>query len=152
MLTAWRIVKARHAARAFAGDGARLYGGRWNSPGVAVVYLASTRSLAALEVLVHVDRSQLLAAFVLISCSFEERLVRRLARRELPRRWRQLPSPSRLAALGDRWVREAQSAVLAVPSAIIEGETNFLLNPGHPDSRHLTIGKPQRFDFDERLL
>jgi RES domain-containing protein len=152
LLTAWRIVKKRHASSAFDGEGARLFGGRWNSPGVTVVYLASTRSLAALEMAVHLDRSTLLASFVLIPCEFHARLVTAVDQSALPVQWRRNPPPPELAAIGDAWVKKAQSAVLAVPSALIEEETNFLLNPAHPDFSAITIGDPQDFEFDRRLV
>ncbi|PYR26696.1 MAG: hypothetical protein DMF98_08180, partial [Acidobacteria bacterium] len=150
MLTAWRIVKKRYAAGAFDGEGARLFGGRWNSPGVAIVYVASTRSLAVLEMAVHLDRSTLLASFVLIPCEFDDRLVTAVDRKALPAQWRLEPPLPALAAIGDAWVKQAQSAVLAVPSAIIEEETNFLLNPAHPDFLKIRIGHPQTFEFDQR--
>jgi len=152
LLTAWRIVKKGDAASAFDGEGARLFGGRWNSPGVAVVYVASTRSLAVLEMAVHLDRSTLLASFVLIPCEFDKRLVRAVDRGALPARWRRDPPPPELAAIGDGWVKQAQSAVLAIPSSIIQEETNFLLNPAHPDFPQLGIGKPETFEFDQRLI
>lgn len=152
MLTAWRIVKKRYADRAFDGKAARLFGGRWNSPGVAVVYVASTRSLAALEMTVHLDRSTLLSSFVFIPCEFDERLVAAVAHDRLPAQWRRHPPPPELAQIGDAWVKAAQSAALAVPSAIIKDETNFLLNPAHPDFSRIRIGAPQDFEFDQRLI
>ena len=151
MLTAWRIVKKRHAGGAFDGEGAAAFGGRWNSPGVQVVYVASTRSLAALEMAVHLDRATQLASFVFIPCEFDERLVTALDRRTLPPDWRRDPPPAELAVLGDGWVKAGQSAVLAVPSAVIEEESNFLLNPGHRDFGRVRIGKPHDFVFDRRL-
>lgn len=152
MATAWRIVKKRYAGRAFDGEGARRFGGRWTSPGVRVVYAASTRSLAVLEIAVHLDRSALLASFVLIPCGFDERLVTAVSRKALPERWRRDPAPPELAAFGDAWVREMRSAVLAVPSAIVDGETNFLLNPAHRDFGRIRIGDPEDFEFDPRLV
>lgn len=145
-------MKKRYAASAFDGEGARVYGGRWNSPGVPVVYVASTRSLAALEMAVHLDRSTFLSSFVVIPCEFDERLVTTVAHDALPAQWRRDPPPSELAQIGDTWAKAAQSAVLAVPSAIIEEETNFLLNPVHPDFSKIPIGEPQDFEFDQRLL
>ena len=152
MLTAWRIVKASHAAWAFSGEGAYLYGGRWNSPGTKVVYVASTRALATVELAVHLDRSALLASYVLIPCGFDERLVNNLERGELPAGWRRDPPPAELAAIGDRWVRKLASAVLSVPSAVIPEEINFLLNPAHPAFSRIEIGDPRSFAFDPRLI
>jgi RES domain-containing protein len=152
VLTAWRIVKKQHAARAFDGEGARLFGGRWNSPGMPAVYVAATRALAVLEMAVHLDRAMLLASFALVPCRFDKRLVRKIDRDALPDGWRREPAPPNLAAIGDRWIIERRSAVLAVPSAVIEEETNFLLNPNHPDFAAIEIGRPERFEFDRRLI
>jgi RES domain-containing protein len=149
---AWRIVKKRYAASAFDGEGARQFGGRWNSPGVSAVYVASTRALAVLELVVHLDRSTLLGSFVLIPCEFDERLVATVDRATLPAEWRRNPPPAELAAIGDAWVKRRQSAVLAVPSAIIEEEANFLLNPEHPEFSLIRIGDPEGFEFDSRLI
>jgi len=148
---AWRIVKKRHAAGAFDGEGARRFGGRWNSPGVPVVYVSSSRALAAIELAVHLDRAALLSSFVLISCEFDERIVTRIARNTLPADWRLDPAPPGLAAIGDAWVRAAKSAVLEVPSAIVEQEPNYLLNPNHPEFATIAIGGPEAFAFDRRL-
>lgn len=116
------------------------------------MYVASTRSLAALEMAVHLDRSTLLASFVLIPCHFDERLVTAVDRTRLPAHWRRDPPPPELAAVGDVWVKQARSAVLAVPSAVIDEETNFLLNPAQPDFSRIRIGDPQEFEFDQRLI
>ena len=152
MLTAWRIVKRRHLANAFDGEGARTFGGRWNSPGVAMVYVANTRSLAALEMAVHLDRGALLASFVLIPCEFDEGLVSTINRSSLPPLWRRDPPPPELAGIGDAWAKQGRSAVLAVPSAVVAEETNFLLNPRHPDFSEIRIGNPEDFQFDPRLI
>ena len=105
MIRAWRIVKTRYSADAFSGEGARLYGGRWNSPGVAMVYTAGSKSLATLEVLVHLDM-----------------------------------------------ISRGSSVVLRVPSAVTEGEYNYLLNPAHVDFKKLIIGRMEAFKLDPRLI
>jgi RES domain-containing protein len=151
MREAWRIVKERHAVTAFSGEGAARSGGRWNPRGVAVVYVSSTRSLAALESLVHLN-PPVLFRYVAIRVQFEEILVETLAPRDLPLDWRlQPPSPS-TRSLGQAWVREARTAVLAVPSVIIPGELNFLLNPAHPEFAKIRTGAPEPFAFDTRLV
>ena len=152
MLTAWRIVKAQHAATAFNGDGARLFGGRWNSRGLPVVYAAASPALAALELLVHLGSSGALAAYISIACRFDERLVLRLDRHRLPKEWRSSPAVPELAVLGDAWLKDGTSAVLAVPNAIIPAEWNYLLNPMHADFGSIEIGTREPFEFDLRLL
>jgi RES domain-containing protein len=152
VLTAWRIVKAQHAATAFDGEGARLFGGRWNSRGLPVVYTAASPALAALELLVHLGSSSALAAYVTIACSFDGRVVLRLDRQRLPKAWRSSPAVPELALVGDAWLKDGTSAVLEVPNVIIPEESNYLLNPRHAGFASIEIGAPQRFEFDLRLL
>jgi RES domain-containing protein len=152
MLRAFRIVKARHAARAFDGEGARRHGGRWTSPGVAAVYLAESAALAVLEVLVHLESSALLPSYVLIEARFPERKVESLDPRRLPAGWSDSPPPLALRALGDAWLREGRSALLRVPSAVVPSEWNYLLNPAHPGFGAVRIGSARAFILDPRLL
>ncbi len=149
MITAWRIVKWKHAGSAFDGEGARLFGGRWNSVGTRMVYTSASRSLAALETLVHLN-PPVFFTFVIIPVSFDRRWVETLPK--LPPHWSDEPPGRAGQAAGDAWVRELRSAVLEVPSAVMPGEFNFLLNPGHPDFRKLKIGESRDFSFDRRLL
>ena len=151
MITAWRITKTVHAARAFDGEGARIAGGRWTSPGLPVVYTAENAALAALEVLVHLDVSTH-PPYVLIPCTFPPGIVLRLDRRRLSGHWRAYPAPAALQQLGDAWVKSGASAILEVPSVVIDMQANFLLNPAHPDFARVRTGKPVPFDFDPRLL
>jgi RES domain-containing protein len=151
MPTAWRIVKAKHAATAFSGKGAADHGGRWNSRGVSVVYASLTQSLAVLESLVHLN-PPVRFKFVAFRLRFDDALVEKFPLRKLPADWQMEPPPPSTQRIGDAWVREARSAVLALPSTIIPSEPNFLLNPAHPDFKKISIGKPKPFVFDPRLL
>jgi len=151
-ITAWRIVKAKHGAGAFDGEGARVEGGRWNSPGTPVVYTSQSVALAVLEMLVHLGRSSILHAYVLIPCTFDEAVVSRLDPKRLPRNWRSYPAPPELQLIGDEWVKSGISAVLEMPSAVIETDANYLLNPRHRDFHAIRVMDPQPFEFDPRLL
>jgi RES domain-containing protein len=150
-LVVWRIVQRRLASHALSGDGARRYGGGWNSPGIAVIYTAQSQSLAALEILVHVDSEELLQNYLAIPITVDESVIQRIDAAKLPRNWRAYPSTKATRLLGDTWLIEERSAVLQVPSAVIPTESNFLLNPGHRDFCKLTAGKPIGFKFDSRL-
>jgi RES domain-containing protein len=151
MPEAWRIVKEKHAAAAFSGKGASEYGGRWNSRGVPVVYTSCTKALAALESLVHLNPS-VHFKYVAVRIKFDDTLVEILPAKSLPADWQTEPPPPSTKAIGDAWVRRPRSAVLALPSVIISGELNYLLNPAHPDFKRISIGKPDPFTFDPRLL
>jgi RES domain-containing protein len=152
VITVSRIVKARYASSAFDGEGARINGGRWNSRGTPVVYTASSAALAALEMLVHLGKATILSSYVIASCTFEEALVSRVDRSTLPRNWRSYPAPPELQRVGDDWVKRRGAAVLEVPSVIIDTESNYLLNPWHPDFAMITVAAPRPFQFDLRLL
>jgi RES domain-containing protein len=149
--TAWRIVQAAVEKSAFSGEGAWLYPGRWNSRGTPVVYAAGSRPLAILEILVHLGAPDLLSRYVLIPVTFASGLCRKLSPGELPEDWRADPPPDSTRTLGTAWVTSGASPVLAVPSAVVLGETNYLLNPRHPDFGKLRIGAPEPYRFDIRL-
>jgi RES domain-containing protein len=152
VITAWRLLKSAFVRHAFDGEGARLYGGRWNSPGAAMVYCSATASLAVLEVFANVQRSDLAEHFVLITCTFDNGLIEHLNVADLDRDWRRSPAPAQLQEIGDEWLASGRSPVLAVPSAIIEHEQNFLLNPSHRSFTKIQRGRPKPFTFDLRLL
>jgi RES domain-containing protein len=150
MLTVWRLVTARFADTAFSGDGARLYGGRWNPKGAPMVYTAGSQSLAMLEMLVQDE--PLRARYVVIPATLPNQLkVERLTPEQLPANWRDPAAREELQALGADWIKRASSVVLAVPSAIIPAETNYLLNPVHPAFGKIEIGAPEPFITDLRL-
>jgi len=150
MLTVWRLVTARFADSAFTGEGARRYGGRWNRKGVPMVYTAGSQSLAMLEMLVQDE--PLRASYVMIPVTLPKSLkIERITPGQLPADWRDIVAREQLQALGGEWARRQSSAVLAVPSAVIPAEINYLLNPLHPAFAKIEIGEPQAFVTDLRL-
>lgn len=150
MIEAWRIVRFERAAGAFTGEGAAKFGGRWNSRGVPVVYTSESRALAALETLAHLN-PPMLFRYKIFRIEFETSEVEWVGGR-LPRDWREEPPPRSTRRIGDRWARTKKAPVLAVPSAIIPEEFNFLLNPLHSRFNGLKIGKAKSFVFDARLM
>jgi RES domain-containing protein len=152
VISAWRITKTRYAAAAFDGEGARLHGGRWNSRGTRVSYASESVALAVLEVLVGLQDTALLSAYSLIQIEFPERLVEVVSLDALPSTWTQHPPSPDTQRIGDLWVVENRSAVLQVPSAIVDAEHNYLLNPGHGDFAQVVINRPERFRLDPRLV
>ena len=138
----------------FDGEGARREGGRWNPPGLPIVYTSGTLSLAALELLAHLTHDmELPEDLVAVAAELPDSLgITRVALPRLPSGWRRSPAPSALADIGSRWASEATTSVLAVPSAIIPEETNYLLNPRHPEFARIRVRRPRRFVFDPRLV
>ena len=150
MLMVWRLITARFAHSAFSGEGARLYGGRWNHKGTPMVYTAGSQSLAMLEMLVQDE--PLRARYVMVSAALPKNLkIERVTPVQLPADWRDPGARDRLQKIGTDWVKRESSVVLAVPSVVIPNETNYLLNPRHPSMARIVIGKPQEFITDLRL-
>ena len=151
MRTVWRITTARFAATAFLGEGARLYGGRWNPKGFALVYTAESRALALLEMMVQ-DAS-LSARYALIPAELPDTVsVTLVGLADLPTDWRRLDRQGALQRIGRDWLESGRSAVLAVPSAVVPAERNYLLNPRHPDFARIMVGEPEALDTDFRLM
>ena len=151
IVTAWRIVKARYAASAFDGEGARLTGGRWTSPGRAAVYTADSIALAALELLVHLQSTTALDQYVVIPCRLQRRHITTVDAGSLPPDWRISPSRPTVRRIGDKWLDSGVTAVLSVPSVVVEEERNYILNPNHRDFSAITFEAPRTFAFDPRL-
>ncbi len=152
MVTAWRIVPKERRLTAFDGEGARRFGGRWNSEGIRLVYTACNRSLACLETLVHLPNPPPAREFVILPVEIPDGLISRLAGSEI-KNFETLEMQRLLTrTIGDRFIQKAAAAVLEVPSVIVPGEINFLINPEHPGFDDFKIGRPEPFAFDARLL
>lgn len=152
MLEAWRITKRRYAAQAFDGEGARRFGGRWSSVGHRAVYASETLALATLELLVHLESSAVLGAYVAIPIRIPPRLVHSVPQNQLPDDWNAYPAPVAVQRLGNAWLEAGRSAVLRVPSVIVPTESNYVLNPAHKDCGKIQIGEVQPFALDGRLV
>ena len=156
IITTWRIFLPRYRATAFTGVGAKLYGGRWNSKGVSIVYTSSSLALAQLELLVHLQSDGILKRYLIRSCAFDSGLVSVVPFRALPKNWKANPPPRRMRAIGDHWAASRDSAVLMVPSVfnppgiVVREEMNYLLNPLHPDFGAIKLGKEIPIRLDRR--
>lgn len=151
-LRAWRIVQEHHVANAFDGEGARVYGGRWNKPGTKLVYCSQSISLATLEILVNLESGQALARYVSIPVDFGEDLCTEITPGEFPDDWASDPPPISAQQYGSTWAAAQASVVLAVPSAVVQSETNYLINPAHPEFPALEIGSASPLEMDRRLM
>lgn len=149
---AWRLITPQFARTAFDGEGARKFGGRWNGVGTRVVYLSESVSLSLLEIIAHAGTSGLRGTYALFKIQFDDLLVERLSSKRLPPLWRSFPPHHASQSIGDQWVLENRSPVLRVPSVIVERESNFLLNPNHPQFSKVAIGPEERLHIDRRLL
>ncbi len=137
---------------AFSGEGARRYGGRWNSPGRLAVYVGGSPAIAALEVMAHNARPALLvSSFVIIKVGIPEECLLELDPSALTPGWNSLHDTTVSAAIGDAWLESGSSLALQVPSAVLPLEHNVLLNVLHPDFAKMAVAEPQPFAFDPRL-
>lgn len=149
----WRIVPKRRYSQAFTGEGARLYGGRWNPSGIRVVYTSATLSLAALEYFVHVSKETRPDDLVSVSLEIPKNVrMERVSESKLPSNWRLYPAMDELKEIGKKWIKNGAAAVLTVPSAVIPQELNYLINPDHADFKKMKISKPIAFNLDERMF
>jgi RES domain-containing protein len=147
----WRLSIFDERGRAFDGEGARLYPGRWNQEGIAVVYTSVHLSLAALELLVHLEPRHLHRKLFAFSADMPDEWVETVPPSRLPRGWAAAAPTAATRALGSEWARSGRTAGLALPSAVVPQELNVLLNPAHPGFTELKVEGPVPFSIDPRL-
>lgn len=146
----WRIAHARHEA--LDGEGARRWGGRWNSPGRPVVYTSMTASLAILEKLVWIDPDEIPDDLRLFEIELSDKIeAERLDLARLPRDWKDVRCPA-CTELGDEWLACGSGLALIVPSALLDEEMNVLINPRHDHARRARVVRSRRFSFDPRIV
>ena len=146
----WRICRRRYAADAASGEGARLYGGRWNSRGVRVVYVSTSLALAAVETFVNLEPNLRPVDLVFIQGEIKNE-VGRLDRKMLPASWYETRNES-LRRFGDDWILAGKTVAFLVPSAAIRGEWNLLLNPAHRYFPRIQFRDPEPFEFGLRMF
>jgi RES domain-containing protein len=147
----WRITRAAHAP--LDGEGARRLGGRWNSPGVAVVFTAEHLSLAALEYLVHIDIDEVPDDLMALGIDVPEDAGELLLDAgRLPPNWRTALYSDECRSIGDAWAKSQRGLLLRVPSVIVPEEDNLIINPAHPRAEDVRIASERPFTFDPRLL
>ena len=147
----YRIANCNYASD-LSGTGARLYGGRWNSEGKAMLYLASSRALAVLEVLVHLNPLIIPSNFCLAEIEVPDNSITLLDIALLPRNWQDVSAPALLKEIGDTFLKKQKYLLMRVPSAVVSAEYNYVLNPQHPEARNIKIINKEPFNFDERLI
>lgn len=146
----YRIADRRHPV--WSGTGAMLLGGRFNSPGRAVIYAGSTFAGAMLDVLVHAQIGKVPRTYGWVGADVPpDMTIERLSAAQLPEGW-DSSAPHVARAVGDAWLGEQRSAVLLVPSVIARVEWNALVNPLHPDAARIVTSEPQPVIWDERLF
>lgn len=135
------------------GRGAALSGARWNSAGTEIIYTSSSRSLAMVEVLVHLTVVDLPVNIMMLTIKVPDHLrYLEILPKDLPLQWNQFPPSKRTQKIGDKFVIERKNCLLKVPSVVTKGDFNFLINPAHPDFASIKIVEYEPFSFDNRLF
>ncbi|MEO7799741.1 MAG: RES family NAD+ phosphorylase [Opitutaceae bacterium] len=153
-LNIWRVEKEVFVPSARTGEGARIVGGRWNSPGLAAIYCAESLALAVLEILVHAATVEERAdPRVWFKITLPEVGCRSLPLKRLPKNWNDPLIHPETVSMGDQWLRAKTSVALRVPSAVVPGAWNIILNPQHPEFRKLVRwAVPKPLQIDARLI
>jgi RES domain-containing protein len=156
-MRAWRIATDTpdYVADDLSGAGAKITGGRWNRPGIPVLYCADTPSLACLEALVHLGTSGLPLNRYLVAIHVPDTVwhVREIQTPvSLPVGWDACPAGILSLDVGDTWLRSNRTAVMVVPSVIVPEDCLILINPLHPDASGITASKIRKWLYDPRLI
>ena len=153
MIRVYRIVREPYANAPLAGEGAYRFGGRWSSPGTRIAYAAEHLSLAMIEYFVHIEAIDPPKDLVVVAADIPDSVSRAVVTpRRLPSNWRQVPAPPGLAAIGDAFAAERKTAILALPSALVPSESNWLVNPLHPEFAKIQVRPAEPFHYDARFF
>jgi len=148
----YRLSRAKYSKK-LDGIGAAKFGNRWNSKGTEMVYTAQSRALALAEVAVHLSIATLPSDYRMIEIEIPSSIkVGVLYRNRLPALWNQYPHIKGTQVLGDKFVQNQKMAVMKVPSAVVQGDYNFLINPNHKDASKIKIKSIEPFPLDKRLF
>jgi len=150
-MNVWRLFPERFRSTAFAGVGGLYAARRWNHLGTAMVYTATSRALAALEFFVNLEPNEAPDDLLMAEAEIPDMMVENLDLELLPSTWRELDNLA-CRDLGSGWAASSRSAALRVPSAVVDGDWNVLLNPAHADFKAIRLVAPKRFRFDGRMF
>jgi len=148
----YRLSRKKYAS-SLNGIGASLRGGRWNSKGVQLIYTAANRALAMAEVAVHFTFATLADDYIMLTIKIPANVSPgTINSKTLPKNWSSFPHKSNTQAIGDKFVFERKHLLLKVPSVVVYGDFNYLINPNHPDFKKMKITNRDEFPFDRRLF
>lgn len=151
-MNVFRLNKEKYR-KDMSGQGAQIAGGRWNSVGVPMIYTSQSRSLSTAEVAVNLPLGDVPGGFEITTiyipddCKLTEILVK-----DLPPGWKTFPPTILTQKIGDQFIIQGKYLVMKVPSAVVPGDFNYLINPRHPDFHRIEIIKKEPYEFDERFF
>lgn len=147
----YRVVRNKYLYD-LSGTGSKLFGGRWNSPGIPALYTSASKSLAVLESLTNTPPAILQKDFSILILEIAGKvLTDEFYEKDLPKNWKVYPAPINLAKLGDKWLLARKRLLLKVPSAVISSEFNFIINPLHGDIKKVKITAAEKLELDARV-
>jgi RES domain-containing protein len=147
----FRLSKKKYKDQ-LSGYGAALHGQRWNSKGIEVIYTAESRALAAYEVSVYLPLQLLPKDYYMIEINVPDSLsIKDIPIKDLPDGWDSLPMQKVSQIVGDTFVENNKHLILKVPSVIVKGDFNYIINPNHKDFKKIKIINSSLFPFDPRL-
>lgn len=153
MIRVYRIVREPYSKTPLDSEGSYRFGGRWSSPGTRLAYTAEHLSLAMIEYFVHIEASDPPKDLVVVAADIPDTVSQvALTQEKLPSNWRQVPAPAGLAAIGDSFATERKSAILVLPSALVPSESNWLINPLHPEFAEIQMNPAAPFHYDARFF
>lgn len=135
------------------GKGAEIAGGRWNNKGFAVLYTSESRALCTTEIAVHTPLGILPDDFYLITIEFPDDVeIKEIKATQLSSSWKNIPHTHETQRMGNKFIKEEKYLIMKVPSAVVQGDYNYLINPAHKDFDKVKIKKTEKFEFDKRLF
>lgn len=146
----YRISSAKYIGD-LSGNGSKLYGGRWNDKGTSMVYFASTRAMAVLELLVHLAPDDLVKDYVLAVFDVPDDKILAVKIAELPENWQETENANYLRKLGKKFIDDCKCLLMKIPSALVDEENNFVMNPLHKDANKVKLISQRVFNFDRRF-
>jgi RES domain-containing protein len=147
----YRLSKSNYS-RDLSGKGAERSGGRWNSKGVAMIYTGESRALCTAEIAVHTPLGNLPVNYEIISIEIPDEFIGEVDSSSLPIGWNAIPHSHLTQDIGDRFISDCVYLILKVPSAVVQGDHNYLINPNHKEASKVKILEVKGFNFDKRLF
>ncbi|MEO5947634.1 MAG: RES family NAD+ phosphorylase [Chitinophagaceae bacterium] len=148
----YRLSKKKYC-RDLSGKGAEIAGGRWNSKSIAMIYTSESRSLCTAEIAVHIPLGNIPSDYFLSTIEIPDTAdVLEIKEAGLPKDWKTIPHSNSTQLLGDNFISANKLLVMKVPSVVVQGDFNYLLNPVHNLFSKVKVIKTEAFEFDERLF
>jgi RES domain-containing protein len=148
----YRLLNQKYSSD-LTGKGAEIAGGRWNSPGIPVIYTSPSRALCTAEVAVNIPLGNVPIGYEMISIFIPDEIILTEIREEdLPSGWKAFPLTTVTQKIGDQLILPNSFLLIQVPSAVVPGDFNYLINPRHPDFGRIEIIKKEPYEFDPRFF